>query len=250
MKIDINCDLGEGILYNNLPVEALIMPYISSANISCGSYAGNELLIKQSIQLAAKYNVGIGAHPGYADPINFGRKFIPMSDSDLKVLIFSQLHLMNKAVEESGTKMQHVKAHGALYNATAMGNHLADVFVKCVKAFNPSLKLFALPHSAMERAALNHGMTFIAEAFADRAYLEDRNLAGREVPNSLITDPVEIVKRCLNILLENRVQTISGKWINLKADTICIHGDNPNAPKIVKELKSALENANIKIRPI
>lgn len=250
MTIDVNCDLGEGIISAGQPVENQIMPLISSANIACGFHAGNKESMNYCIELAIKHNVAIGAHPSYNDRENFGRAFFPMHKKDLSELIFEQINTMGDLAMAKGEKLCHVKAHGALYNAAAKNTEIAEALTLAINNYDKKLILFGLPDSALETAARKSGLTFAAEAFPDRGYNDDGSLADRSLHCALITDNETVVKRAVIMAQEKRVQSLSGKWIYIQADTLCIHGDNPNAHSLLVALRIAFQKENISIEPL
>jgi UPF0271 protein len=250
MKIDVNCDLGEGILYHGKAVEASIMPYISSVNIACGLHAGDSMSMIQTIKLALQYGVGIGAHPGYADKPSFGRKFIPMLPEELISIVRSQLTALSDQLDDLGGQLQHVKAHGALYHAAMSDISIAEAFAEAIAEANESLILFGLPGSALQGAAQHFGLAFAAEAFADRAYNDDGSLVNRKIPGALIHAAQEIIERCILIVTEQKVKSINGNWISLNADTICLHGDSPQTPQIALKIAKAFYDEGIEIQPI
>jgi UPF0271 protein len=250
MTVDINCDLGEGIITGDQPVENQIMPLISSANVACGYHAGNIESMRRCIELAITHNVAIGAHPSYNDRENFGRVFIPMHKKDLSELIFEQINTLGNLAMAKGEKLCHVKAHGALYNAAAKNTETAEALTLAINNYDKKLILFGLPDSALETAARKSGLTFAAEAFPDRGYNDDGSLADRSLNGALITDNKTVVKRAVIMAQEKRVQSLSGKWIDIRTDTLCIHGDNPNAYSLLLALRNAFQKENISIEPL
>jgi 5-oxoprolinase (ATP-hydrolysing) subunit A len=248
MKIDLNCDLGEGVLFDGKTVDHLIMPHISSANIACGLHAGDRQTMADTITLALACKVGIGAHPGYNDRLHFGRRFIPLTPKSLKALIKQQLNELKSLADAQRAHLRHFKAHGALYNAAASDSLLANIIAETVQQCDPEMIVVGLPHSEMERASCKSGLKFVAEAFADRAYNDDGSLVARSLPGAVISESMRVIERCLIIVKERKVQTITGNWIPIKADTICVHGDNPHAPALVKNLKIALEKEGVNIQ--
>jgi 5-oxoprolinase (ATP-hydrolysing) subunit A len=250
MKIDINCDLGEGVLYHGKAVEASIMPYISSVNIACGFHAGDSMSMIQTIKLALQYGVGIGAHPGYNDKAGFGRRFVPLSHNAIKTLVKSQVIDLRKQLDQLGGHLQHIKAHGALYNAAMLDQTIANALAEAIAETDETLILFGLPDSALQQAAQTLGLEFAAEAFADRAYNDDGSLVDRSIPGALIHDTDKLIEQCLHIVTTQKVKSINGNWIPLFTDTICLHGDSPQTPKIAMKLETALLDEGITIRPI
>lgn len=258
-QIDINCDMGEwssrGLdLGDPLAKElkesdAAIMPHISSANIACGAHAGDAISMAHTIRLAMQHGVAIGAHPGYPDPAGFGRRNMKIKPDDLFASLKAQIMEVKTMAERLGTKVCHVKPHGALYNEAAADERLARLIVKCVKEIDQTMVLFGLPGSALEKASHEGGIRFAKEAFADRAYHSNGNLLTRTLPAAVLHHVEEMVVRTLTMITEGYVMAHDGNKLMIKADTICIHGDNPVAHEFVMQLKSTLAAAGIHIRP-
>jgi UPF0271 protein len=236
MIVDLNCDVGEGI-----ENEHLIMPHISSCNIACGGHFGDLISIDKTIQLAVKYKVKIGAHPSFPDKENFGRKMIKISDVDLKVSIQSQVDLFLERVSFFNEKLHHIKPHGALYNAIAVDEDLANLFVKSIKKYMKDVFLYVPYNSVIKKVALENDIDTKYEAFADRNYNDDLTLVARNKKNGLITDKKIAFNHVLNIIKNEKVKTISTLEKKIKADTFCIHGDTENAIEIIKYVSEHLK---------
>lgn len=249
LRIDLNCDLGEDVLVDRLPVELLIMPFISSANVACGRHAGNLASMRQTLQLARKHHVAVGVHPSYDDRLNFGRMSVKMTKAGLKNLLKAQILDLSKIAIDEGIVIQHLKPHGALYNDAMIQQEAADAIAETVAEILPHAHIFGLPDSCMQNACKKTGVAFAAEAFADRAYDADGRLVARNKEGSLIHHTTEVIERCLLMVLENRIVSIDGKNIYFKPDTICLHGDGPNAPALSKALREALEEHHILVKP-
>jgi len=236
MKIDINCDVGEGL--NN---EHLLMPSISSCNIACGGHFGDESTMDKTIQIAIKHKVLIGAHPSFPDKENFGRKLMQISDENLKESIQNQLELFLNRLAFFDVKLHHVKPHGALYNAIAVDVHLALLFINAIKKYMKYSFLYVPYNSVIEKVALENGINIKHEAFADRNYNEDLTLVPRTSQNAIITYQKEVFEHVKRIIETEKVKTISGKEVHIKATTFCVHGDTKNAVEIVKYLSQKLK---------
>ncbi len=246
--IDLNCDLGEEVSFDGISAEALIMPFISSANIACGKHAGNEETIRQTILLAKKHGVAVGAHPSYDDRKHFGRKSIKMNPKGLAHLLKEQLVFINYIAESQEVKINHVKAHGALYNDAMEQLMVAETLAGTIAKTIPGANVFGLPGSVLEQVCVSHGLAFVKEAFADRAYDANGKLVPRSVAGAVISQAAEVIGRCLQIVLQNRVKTIHGNEISIIANTICIHGDGADAPKLAKALHKAFTDNGIKLK--
>lgn len=223
-QIDINCDMGEG-----MSNEQDIIPLISSISIACGGHTGNVNTMRETIQLAKKFSVSIGAHPSYPDTINFGRVKMQMDESSLRKSIIEQIQTLVKIANEENYPIKHVKPHGALYNEAAKDYKLAELIGECILAINPTLSLWGLPQSALEKAAATLNIHFVAEGFADRTYQADGSLTPRTASNALITNEAECLQQVGQLITENTITATNGQVIDCKVQTICIHGDGPNA---------------------
>jgi UPF0271 protein len=241
-RIDLNCDMGEGA--GN---EESLMPFISSANIACGYHAGDEGEMKRVVELCLQHGVAIGAHPSFADRQNFGRKEMNLSQAELIDLVSEQLSILDNIVRQSGSRLHHVKPHGALYNMAAKDDALAGGLVKAIKTFNPMLILYGLAGSVMICKSRELGLKFAEEAFADRRYMPDGSLVPRPDPAALINDPAEAVQQVLGIALEQQLFAVTGEKLLIKAGTICIHGDGPQAVPFAKAISLALPQSGIVI---
>lgn len=243
MKIDLNCDVGEGM--NN---EHLLMPYISSCNIACGGHFGTAESINEAIKIALENKVKIGAHPSFPDKENFGRKRIEISKDDFKNSILNQLRIFSALVEKNNSKMHHIKPHGALYNAIANEKELASFFVAITKSyFKKGCFLYVPFDSIIEKVALQNEIPVKYEAFADRNYTTDLRLVSRNQSNAIIKNVNSVLEHVLRMVQERQVKTITGELKYLKADTICVHGDTKNAIEMVKMLNTQLQLKGIEI---
>ena len=244
-SIDINCDLGEG-----MPNDASIMPFISSANIACGFHAGDEKTIRNTIRLAIKNRLAVGAHPGFADKENFGRVEIMLPMHEYYALVMEQLVLFKEIADQEGVPVHHIKPHGALYNLAVKNEMVATEIAKAVHDFDPSLIYYALSNSAMLRIAEDMGLRTASEVFADRTYQDDGTLTPRVQRNAMLTDSEMAAKQVLMMAKEKTVMTSSGKSIQVKADTICIHGDLPQAYSFAKAICKSLKENKIDVKAI
>ncbi len=243
LSIDINCDMGEG-----MGNETYIMPYISSANIACGGHAGNADSIKRTIEIALQNNVAIGAHPSYNDRENFGRVSQFVSVLELAELIAEQYYQFEKVAIQMGVKIHHVKLHGALYNDCAKDAFLSKTYIQTIQAIDPTLIIYGLSGSHTIHEAIMAGQPFAREAFADRTYQNNGQLSARHLDHSMIEDVEEVKKQVIQVIKENKVTTLQGAIIDLKVDTICIHGDGPNAIEFSEAIHEALNTHHIEIK--
>lgn len=245
MTVDLNCDLAEG-----MPNDALIMPFISSANIACGYHAGDAYVMEKTVELCLIHKVAIGAHPGFNDKQNFGRTEMQLSENELYDLMADQLHILQEICSEQGAQLHHVKPHGALYNIAAKNKHISYVLAKAVKDFNPHLIYYGLSGSCMidEAKALN--LSTASEVFADRTYQDDGSLTPRTNADALITDPELAIQHVMQMVKHKRVTTTSKKEISIDAQTICIHGDGAHAIEFSKRMQRTLTEAGIIIKAL
>ena len=229
-KIPINCDLGEG-----MPGDAAIIPFIDEANIACGFHAGDSLTMRTTIAHCLSHQVRIGAHPSYLDRENFGRTVVTLSPTEIYQLVQKQVHILQKIAAESGAKLNHVKPHGALYNESAKNKIVAQAIAKAVFDLDPNLILFGLSQSHSITQALEMGLKVAHETFADRAYVEDGSLMPRSQIGAVHEDVDTLVLQVIDIR-NGFVKTSLGQKIALTSDTICIHGDGPNALAFAKKI--------------
>jgi UPF0271 protein len=235
--------MGEG-----MSNDATLMPFISSANISCGYHAGNQDTIKRTIALALENNVAIGAHPSYDDRENFGRLSQTISLVELAELISEQLFLFEKITTQMGCKIHHVKLHGALYNDCAKDALSSKIVAQTIQAIDPSIILYGLSGSHTIKEARAIGLQSVQEVFADRTYQADGQLTPRYLDHALIIDPLESSKQVLSMVLDQVIKTVNGTMIAVNAETICIHGDHPGAVEIAKHLFNTLQQYQIEIK--
>jgi 5-oxoprolinase (ATP-hydrolysing) subunit A len=243
--IDLNCDMGEG-----MSSDETIMPFISSANIACGYHAGDETTIRKTIMICMRHKVAVGAHPGFADKENFGRKDIQLSSEDLYAQVTEQIMLVKKIAEDLGATLHHVKPHGALYNMAAKNEAYAQTLVRAVKDVDPALVFYGLSNSEMIKSAMQLHIPAANEVFADRAYQYDGSLTPRNQPGALINEPATAVQQVLQMVKDGKVQSINGKIVLIKADTVCIHGDGVNALIFAKTIFEKLQQNGIRIETI
>jgi UPF0271 protein len=233
--IDINCDLGEG--FNN---EHIIMPLISSCNISCGAHAGSLEIMDKVIQLARKHKVKIGAHPSFPDRDNFGRNVLDISNSDLQKSLEDQLTIFKDRARLQNATIHHVKPHGALYNLIAVNREKASVVIAAIQNVFEAVKLYVPYQSRIEEIAIQSGLEIVYEAFADRRYNEDLSLVSRTLSNALIIDKHEVLKQVQQIANKQLVTTVNFHEKKIKASTFCVHGDTKNAIEILEYLHKYL----------
>ena len=241
-QIDINCDLGEG-----LGNEALLMPYLSSCNIACGGHAGNAITMAEVAGLAEKYNVKIGAHPSFPDKENFGRKPMEMTSEALYKTLTAQILALKTLVNARGLALHHVKSHGALYNIAAVNSSIANTIVSVVSDIDPALILYVPYKSIIAEIAAEKGLRVMYEAFADRNYNDDLTLVSRDNPMALINDGNKMFVHVYDMISNEKVTSVNGVEVGIKAETFCVHGDHKNVIKNLADLVRQLKVHNIEI---
>jgi UPF0271 protein len=238
MKIDLNCDIGESV--GN---EEAIMPYITSANIACGFHAGDEVSMRRTVRLAKKYEVAIGAHPGWKDKEGFGRREMSVSPDDVEALVLYQIGALYAIAKVEGLELRHVKPHGALYNQAAKDKLLAKAIARAVKRFNPDLTLVGLAGSSLIEAGVEAGLRVAGEGFPDRNYNSDGTLISRRERNALLESPEEVAIHAVKLAKEGI--DFSGRRVHV--DTLCLHGDHPYAAQNAKLVRNVLKESGIDI---
>ncbi len=242
--IDLNCDLGEGS--GN---DAQLMRLISSANIACGGHAGDEMTMRETVSLAKMSWVSVGAHPGYEDRENFGRKDVPLSPEDVYALVARQIAALKKITDSAGVALTHVKPHGALYNTAARDPATAKAVAEAVASAGKSLVLYALAGSQLVKAGVAAGLHVASEVFADRVYQADGSLMPRSQPGALHASEDAMIGQVLDIVERGMITTHEGFEIALHADTVCLHGDGPHAVRFASRIRQALTDAGVRIKP-
>ena len=241
--VDINSDLGEGAGFDDE-----LLSLVSSANIACGFHAGDADTMKRTIAVARSRGVAIGAHPSLFDRENFGRTELPVTAEEVFEAVVYQLGVFQAIAESEGARPNHVKPHGALYNMAAREPALAEAVVKAVAAVDQNLLLFAPGKSSLSSAAHNGGVRVMSEVFADRNYLSDGALVPRTRADALLKDPPEAATRVLRMLREGKVRSVDGKDVEIGVQTVCVHGDTPDAVNFARALRRSLEELGVQIR--
>jgi UPF0271 protein len=239
-KIDINADVGEGMENENE-----LFPMISSCNIACGGHAGDKETMASTVSLAKEYNVKIGAHPSFEDRENFGRKILKINRDELLNSLTNQVESLQEILKKEKIKLNHIKAHGALYNLSAYDKESAKSIIDLAKSINT--KLYVPYSTLISKMAIEEGVEICNELFIDRNYNSDLTLVSRENPNALIKDSKTMFQHVNKIINDKIITTIDNKNIPIEFDTLCIHGDSPNAIELIKNLHYKLKNIGIKI---
>ena len=240
MSVDLNADLGEGAGHDEE-----LLALVSSANVACGFHAGSAVMMRTTLEAAQRLGVAVGAHPGFEDRENFGRREIAISDEEVFALVLYQLGAFATLAHSVGLRPQHAKPHGALYNMAARDEAIADAIARAVRAIDPNLIVFAPGASALSRAAEANELRVVHEVFADRNYMRDGSLVPREHPEAMLHDPSAAADRVFAMLRDNKVRTIDGSEVPIAADTICVHGDTPRTVEFARELRVALHQMGV-----
>ena len=249
--IDLNADLGEGYGAYAMGDDEGILRYVTSANVACGFHAGDPQVIDRTVALAVKAGVAVGAHPSHHDRRGFGRRNIDADPAEVEADVVYQVGAVLAFARSHGTRLVHVKPHGALYNQAALDEALARAIARGVARVSRDLVLVGAASSAALRgAAAAEGLRFAAEAFADRAYAPGGALVPRGRPGAVITDSAEAAARAVRIARAGRITAIDGSEIALAADTICLHGDTPGALEHARAVRAALETAGVRVRAL
>ena len=247
MRIDLNSDLGESFGPWPMGQDAVLMDSITSANVACGFHAGDPGAMRATIALAREKGVAIGAHPGFQDLVGFGRREMKATPQEVEDLVLYQVAALAGMAAAQGVRLQHVKAHGALYNMACRDRALAGAIAKATASIDRSLILFGLPNSELLRAGDAAGLTVAAEVFADRSYDPDGSLTSRSKPGSVIHDASKVVERAIKMVRDRQVVAVDGSTIKLQADTMCLHGDTPGAAALAGEIRRGLESAGVRV---
>jgi UPF0271 protein len=248
--IDLNSDVGESFGNYTLGLDQEVIPLISSANVACGFHAGDPAVMKQTVKTARENGVAVGAHPGLPDLMGFGRRQMDASLEEIHDYVLYQVGALQAFATAQGVKLQHVKPHGALYNMAVRNNEIWDAVAQATAAVDPNLILFVLAganRAHLESIGSKNGVRVAFEFFGDRAYNPDGSLVSRKAPGAVIHDHEAVAEKVLKMVKEGRVVCIDGSEISMAADTICVHGDNPAALALVKNIRESLQANGVKI---
>jgi UPF0271 protein len=248
-SIDLNADIGEYTGTSGAALDNSILDLVSSASIACGAHAGDLEVMQRTVDSALKRGVTIGAHPSYPDRENFGRREMEILEEELTGQLVSQIEALAGCCAKAGAKLSYVKPHGALYNVAARDAQVARVIAEAVCSVDPSLVLLGLADSTMIYEAEHAGLAVACEAFADRAYLANGTLLPRQRAGAVLTDARVVAERALTMARDHFVSTVDDARLAVQADSLCFHGDNPEAVALVTATKAALEADGFMIRP-
>lgn len=246
LTIDLNADLGEA---SGRAADVALLDSVSSANVACGFHAGDAVIMRQTVRAARERGVAIGAHPSYPDIPGFGRRELGLSSREIEHHVTYQLAALLEICAAESARLLYVKPHGALYNRAATDPDAAKAIVRSIRTVNPRLTLLGLPSSEMSRAAENGSIRFANEAFVDRAYASDGTLVPRTEPNAVLHDVDEAVERAITLVSDGMLVANDGSELHINAQSLCVHGDNPDSAAMMSQLRSRLERAGVRIAP-
>lgn len=247
--IDLNCDMGESFGAWTMGQDADVLAHVTSANIACGFHAGDPVTMRRTVAAAVKHGVAVGAHPSLPDLAGFGRREMRVSADETYAMTLYQIGALAAVARAAGAELHHVKPHGALYNMAAKDRVLADAIASAVRDFDRALILVGLAGSELPRAGEGAGLAVAHEAFADRRYEADGSLMARSKAGAVIDDVDAAVAQAISIASRGEAKTASG-MLRIRADTICVHGDRPDAAMFARRLREGLEAAGLSIAPL
>ncbi len=246
--LDLNADVSEGFGPYQSFERPELYDVITSANIACGFHAGDGVLMQKTIEICQQKQVAMGAHPGYRDLIGFGRRALEMSPLELKGDLLYQVGALWALAKANGGTVPYVKLHGAWYNQAMSNTEHATIIVKALKAFQPDMAWLALANSPFMSVCQQEGVPVYSEVFADRAYTDDGGLANRKLPGAVIHDVEKALEHVKRMVFDGKVKTLSGNLIPIAVDSICLHGDNPQALTFAQKLRTTLENSGVRFQ--
>ena len=248
--VDLNSDIGESFGTYVLGLDEEVIKHVTSVNIACGWHAGDPLIMENTVREAVKNKVAVGAHPGYPDLMGFGRRNMDISPKEARAYMIYQLGALNGFAAANGIKIQHMKLHGAFYNTASIKPELAEEVINGILDVDKDIILLALSGTYIANRAKEKGLRVAQEVFADRAYNSDLTLVNRKLPGAVIHDEKLAIERIKRMVLEGKIKTIDGKIIDIAADSICVHGDNPEAVNFVKNIRESLVAEGIKVKAL
>lgn len=248
--VDLNSDIGESFGSYVLGLDEEVIKHVSSVNIACGWHAGDPLIMENTVREAVKNNVEIGAHPGYPDLLGFGRRNMDISPKEARAYMIYQLGALSGFAAANKIKIQHMKLHGAFYNTASINPELAEEIINGILDVDKDIILLALSGTYIARRAKEKGLRVAQEVFADRAYNSDLTLVNRKLPGAVIHDQDLAIDRIKKMVLQGKVDTIDGQEIDIVADSICVHGDNPEAVNFVKHIRESLISEGIEVKAL
>jgi UPF0271 protein len=246
-RIDLNADLGESYGQWRVGHDPELLQLVSSANIACGFHAGDPLVLRETLALAATNGVTVGAHPGYPDLLGFGRRDIDATPAEVESWVLYQIGALRALATAAHTEVKYVKPHGALYNKAARHAATADAIARAVHLAGADLVLLGLPNTELVAAAARANVRSAREAFPDRSYEPDGTLTPRSRPDALVSDPEECADRAARMVLDGLVRARDGTMVEIEPDSLCVHGDGPEAVPVLRAIRGRLEQSGVTI---
>ncbi|MCD8120783.1 MAG: 5-oxoprolinase subunit PxpA [Clostridiales bacterium] len=247
-QIDLNSDMGESFGAYKLGGDEELIKYVTSTNVACGFHAGDPMVMDKVVTMAAERGVAVGAHPGYPDLMGFGRRKMVLDPKETKNYMKYQIGALMGFTQSRGLKLQHVAPHGALGNLCQYDRETSRAICEAVYEIDPSIMIFYCAGAVLGEEAEKIGLKAASEIFVDRAYMDDLSLVPRKMEGSMITDEEFAIERCIRMVKEGKVKALSGKELEIKGDTLCVHGDGPKAFAFVKRITDAFRQEGIEIR--
>ncbi|MBQ7195981.1 MAG: 5-oxoprolinase subunit PxpA [Synergistaceae bacterium] len=247
-SIDLNSDMGESFGAYKIGNDSGIIQYVTSSNVACGYHAGDPMVMDNVVKLAKEHGVAVGAHPGYPDLMGFGRRKMVLSFAEVKNYMKYQIGALMAFTKSYGLRLQHVAPHGALGNLCQYDREVSKAICEAVCEIDPSIMIFYCAGAVLGDEAEKMGLKTASEIFADRAYMDDLSLVPRKQPGSMITDEDLAVERCIRMVKEGKVKTINGNDVEIRGDTLCVHGDGAKALAFVERIRKEFTNENITIK--
>lgn len=248
--IDLNSDMGESFGAYTIGGDEEIIKYVTTANVACGWHAGDPMVMDKVVGMAKEHNVRVGAHPGYPDLMGFGRRKMVLSFLEVKNYIKYQIGALQAFTASYGMKLQHVAPHGALGNLCQYDREVSRAICEAVYEVDPGLMIYYCAGAVLGEEAQQMGLKAAAEIFADRAYMDDLSLVPRKMEGAMITDEVLAIERCVRMIKEGKVTSITGRELTIQGDTLCVHGDGPKAIAFVKRIREVFQYEGITIKNI
>ena len=252
-RIDLNCDMGESFGAWTMGMDGEVIRHVTSANIACGFHAGDPRVMYKTVKLAKDNGVGVGAHPGYPDLVGFGRRNLDCTPDEVRDYVAYQVGAVKAFCAIHGVKLQHVKPHGSLYNMSVGNESMIRAIMEAIAGVDKDVIYLALGGAQaplVTRIANEAGIRVAFEAFPDRAYTPEGTLAPRSLVGAVIKDPKTAAERALRMAKEGRIVAVDGSVLEMRIDTICVHGDNPSAVELVRTIRSSIEAEGISVVPM
>ncbi|MBB2169367.1 LamB/YcsF family protein [Gluconacetobacter aggeris] len=248
--IDLNADLGESFGHYTIGNDAAMLDVVTSANVACGFHGGDPEVMAATFRVARDKGVAVGAHPGFPDLWGFGRRVMPFSTGEIERIVAYQVGAAQALAAYAGHRLTYVKTHGALGNLTERDPAVAEAVIEAVRRIDPTLPLMAIALSHLERIGRERGMTIFSEIFADRAYTEDGHLVSRKEPGAVLHDADFAADRIVRMVRAGAIETVSGRMLPTRIDSICVHGDNAESVEVARTVRARLEAAGIALRAL